>query len=169
MLCKMAKEKRHRRRESPERELNVKVKQEKLSPVRPQTSRRSRSRSSGNSSPQRRRSSRYLPINVAIFATSLQNNRNKTSTNEHNMRPLLNQLKRKQLLCNGWSTTVLWGFIMKTYEKYLTVNTSLGYFSDIIQRVCSTLGAIRYSINYIMIISHLIGIKNSILNSFMSY
>ncbi|XP_028985484.1 smad nuclear-interacting protein 1 [Betta splendens] len=56
----MAKEKRHRRRESPEREPKVKVKQEKLSPVdaRPQRSRRSRSRSSGNSSPQRRRTSR---------------------------------------------------------------------------------------------------------------
>ncbi|GAA6220406.1 smad nuclear-interacting protein 1 [Lates japonicus] len=52
----MAKEKRHRRRESPEREL--KIKQEKLSPARPQRSRRSRSRSSGNSSPQRRRTSR---------------------------------------------------------------------------------------------------------------
>uniref|UniRef100_A0A3B4U8S5 Smad nuclear interacting protein 1 n=1 Tax=Seriola dumerili TaxID=41447 RepID=A0A3B4U8S5_SERDU len=51
-------EKRHRRRESPERESKVKIKQEKLSPVRPQTSRRSRSRSSGNSSPQRRRTSR---------------------------------------------------------------------------------------------------------------
>lgn len=54
----MTKEKRHRRRESPERETKVKIKQEKLSPVRPQTSRRSRSRSSGNSSPPRRRTSR---------------------------------------------------------------------------------------------------------------
>ncbi|XP_010729944.2 smad nuclear-interacting protein 1 [Larimichthys crocea] len=54
----MTKEKRHRRRESPERESKVKVKQEKLSPLRPQTSRRSRSRSSGNSSPPRRRTSR---------------------------------------------------------------------------------------------------------------
>lgn len=53
----MAKEKRHRRRESPEREAEVKVKQEKLSPGRPQRSRRSRSRSTGNSSPQRRRTS----------------------------------------------------------------------------------------------------------------
>lgn len=53
----MAKEKRHRRRESPEREPEVKVKQEKLSPGRPQRSRRSRSRSTGNSSPQRRRTS----------------------------------------------------------------------------------------------------------------
>ncbi|XP_029959546.1 smad nuclear-interacting protein 1 [Salarias fasciatus] len=50
----MAKEKRHRRRDSPE----VKIKQEKLSPPRPQTSRRSRSRSPGSSSPQRRRTSR---------------------------------------------------------------------------------------------------------------
>ncbi|XP_047454240.1 smad nuclear-interacting protein 1 [Mugil cephalus] len=54
----MAKEKRHRRRESPEREPEVKIKQEKLSPGRPQRSRRSRSRSNGNSSPQRRRTSR---------------------------------------------------------------------------------------------------------------
>lgn len=56
----MAKEKRQRRRESPERDWTVKVKQEKLSPVRPQTSRRSRSRSrsSGHSSPHRRRTSR---------------------------------------------------------------------------------------------------------------
>ncbi|XP_036929904.1 smad nuclear-interacting protein 1 [Acanthopagrus latus] len=54
----MTKEKRHRRRESPERESKEKIKQEKLSPVRPQTSRRSRSRSSGTSSPQRRRTSR---------------------------------------------------------------------------------------------------------------
>lgn len=54
----MTKEKRHKRRESPERESKVKVKQETLSPVRPQTSRRSKSRSSGNSSPQRRRTSR---------------------------------------------------------------------------------------------------------------
>ncbi|XP_074539804.1 smad nuclear-interacting protein 1 [Halichoeres trimaculatus] len=54
----MTKEKRHRRRESPDRESKVKIKQEKLSPVRPQTSRRSRSRSNGNSSPQRRRTSR---------------------------------------------------------------------------------------------------------------
>lgn len=54
----MTKEKRHRRRESPERESKVRIKQEKLSPVRPHTSRRSRSRSSGNSSPQRRRTSR---------------------------------------------------------------------------------------------------------------
>lgn len=57
----MAKEKRHRRRESPEREPEVKVKQEKLSPGRPQRSRRSRSRSPGNSSPQRRRTSRSPP------------------------------------------------------------------------------------------------------------
>ncbi|XP_061573258.1 smad nuclear-interacting protein 1 [Cololabis saira] len=48
----MAKEKRHRRRESPE----VKVKQEKVSPGRPARSRRSRSRSPGTSSPPRRRS-----------------------------------------------------------------------------------------------------------------
>lgn len=54
----MTKEKRHRRRESPEREPKVKIKQEQDSPVRPQTSRRSRSRSSGNSSPQRRRASK---------------------------------------------------------------------------------------------------------------
>lgn len=54
----MAKEKRHRRKESPEREPEVKIKQEKLSPSRPQRSRRSRSRSTGNSSPQRRRASR---------------------------------------------------------------------------------------------------------------
>ncbi|XP_044064386.1 smad nuclear-interacting protein 1 [Siniperca chuatsi] len=54
----MTKERRHKRRESPERESKVKIKQEKLSPVRPQTSRRSRSRSSGSSSPQRRRTSR---------------------------------------------------------------------------------------------------------------
>ncbi|XP_068180379.1 smad nuclear-interacting protein 1 [Antennarius striatus] len=47
----MTKEKRHRRRESPERD--VKIKQEKLSPVRPQTSRHSRSRSN---SPQRKTS-----------------------------------------------------------------------------------------------------------------
>ncbi|KAM3614570.1 uncharacterized protein V6R79_016242 [Siganus canaliculatus] len=52
----MTKEKRHRRRESPERDTKVRVKQEKLSPVRPQTSRRSRSRSPGRHSPQRRRS-----------------------------------------------------------------------------------------------------------------
>ncbi|XP_028282403.1 smad nuclear-interacting protein 1 [Parambassis ranga] len=55
----MAKEKRHRRRESPEREPEVKIKQEKLSPARPQRSRRSRSRSPGNS--QRRRTSRSPP------------------------------------------------------------------------------------------------------------
>ncbi|XP_040021182.2 smad nuclear-interacting protein 1 [Gasterosteus aculeatus] len=54
----MTKEKRHRRRPSPEREPNVQIKQEQLSPVRPQTSRRSRSRSSGASSPPRRRASR---------------------------------------------------------------------------------------------------------------
>ncbi|XP_040901283.1 smad nuclear-interacting protein 1 [Toxotes jaculatrix] len=54
----MAKEKRHKRRESPEREPKVRIKQEKVSPVRPQRSRRSRSRSGGNSSPQRRRTSR---------------------------------------------------------------------------------------------------------------
>ncbi|XP_034554238.1 smad nuclear-interacting protein 1 [Notolabrus celidotus] len=54
----MTKEKRHRRRESPERESKVKIKQEKQSPVRPQTSRRSRSGSNSNSSPQRRRTSR---------------------------------------------------------------------------------------------------------------
>ncbi|CAG6014699.1 smad nuclear-interacting protein 1 [Menidia menidia] len=54
----MAKEKRHKRRESPGREPEVKIKQEKLSPSRPQRSRRSRSRSNGNSSPQRRRLSR---------------------------------------------------------------------------------------------------------------
>nr|XP_046254385.1 smad nuclear-interacting protein 1 isoform X2 [Scatophagus argus] len=52
----MSKEKRHRRRESPERESKVKIKQEKVSPVRPHTSRRSRSRSSGKSSPHRRTS-----------------------------------------------------------------------------------------------------------------
>ncbi|CAN9513837.1 unnamed protein product [Ophioblennius macclurei] len=51
---KMAKEKRHRRRDSPE----VKIKQEKLSPARPQTSRRSRSTSPGSSSPQRSGASR---------------------------------------------------------------------------------------------------------------
>uniref|UniRef100_A0A3Q3X835 FHA domain-containing protein n=1 Tax=Mola mola TaxID=94237 RepID=A0A3Q3X835_MOLML len=49
----MTKEKRHKRREPPERESKVKIKQERLSPVRPHTSRRSRSRSNGNSSPQR--------------------------------------------------------------------------------------------------------------------
>ncbi|XP_017279253.1 smad nuclear-interacting protein 1 [Kryptolebias marmoratus] len=54
----MAKEKRHRRRESPMREPEVKIKQEKVSPTRPQRSRRSRSRSPDNSSPQRRRASR---------------------------------------------------------------------------------------------------------------
>ncbi|XP_037532072.1 smad nuclear-interacting protein 1 [Nematolebias whitei] len=54
----MAKEKRHRRRESPMREPEVKIKQEKVSPTRPQRSRRSRSRSVDNSSPQRRRTSR---------------------------------------------------------------------------------------------------------------
>ncbi|KAM8869880.1 smad nuclear-interacting protein 1 isoform 2-T2 [Spinachia spinachia] len=54
----MTKEKRHRRRQSPEREPNVHIKQEQVSPVRPQTSRRSRSRSSGASSPPRRRASR---------------------------------------------------------------------------------------------------------------
>ncbi|XP_035018954.1 smad nuclear-interacting protein 1 [Hippoglossus stenolepis] len=58
MFKRMAKEKRHRRRDSPERESKVKIKEEKVSPVRPQTSRRSRSRSSGTSSPQRRRTSR---------------------------------------------------------------------------------------------------------------
>ncbi|KAG7216864.1 hypothetical protein INR49_001518, partial [Caranx melampygus] len=58
LIFKMTKEKRHKRRESPERESKVRIKQEKLSPVRPHTSRRSRSRSSGNSSPQRRRTSR---------------------------------------------------------------------------------------------------------------
>ncbi|XP_072249937.1 smad nuclear-interacting protein 1 [Leuresthes tenuis] len=57
----MAKVKRHRRRESPWREPEVKIKQEKLSPSRPQRSRRSRSRSAGNSSPQRRRVSRSPP------------------------------------------------------------------------------------------------------------
>ncbi|KAF3692191.1 Smad nuclear-interacting protein 1 FHA domain-containing protein SNIP1 [Channa argus] len=59
----MAKEKRHRKKESPEREPKVKVKQEKLSPVnaKPQRSRRSRSRSIDNSSPQRRRTSRSPP------------------------------------------------------------------------------------------------------------
>ncbi|XP_068616488.1 smad nuclear-interacting protein 1 [Brachionichthys hirsutus] len=50
----MTKEKRHKRRESPERD--VKVKQERLSPVRPQTSRRSRSRSNSNPGPQRKTS-----------------------------------------------------------------------------------------------------------------
>ncbi|MED6277222.1 hypothetical protein CHARACLAT_011068 [Characodon lateralis] len=54
----MAKEKRHRRKESPLRETEVKIKQEKLSPSRPQKSRRSRSRSTGISSPPRRRASR---------------------------------------------------------------------------------------------------------------
>ncbi|XP_014900185.1 smad nuclear-interacting protein 1 [Poecilia latipinna] len=54
----MTKEKRHRRRESPTRETEVKIKQEKLSPSRPQRSRRSRSRSAGTSSPPRRRASR---------------------------------------------------------------------------------------------------------------
>ncbi|XP_068998079.1 smad nuclear-interacting protein 1 [Embiotoca jacksoni] len=54
----MTKEKRQRRRESPEREPEVKIKEEQLSPGRPQTSRRSRSRSIGNSSPPRRRTSR---------------------------------------------------------------------------------------------------------------
>ncbi|KAM4735660.1 smad nuclear-interacting protein 1 [Anableps anableps] len=54
----MTKEKRHRRRESPARETEVKIKQEKLSPSRPQRSRRSRSRSAGTSSPPRRRASR---------------------------------------------------------------------------------------------------------------
>lgn len=49
----MTKEKRHRRRESPE--LKVKVKQERLSPERPQRSRRS---PSGHSTPPRRRTSR---------------------------------------------------------------------------------------------------------------
>ncbi|KAM9309601.1 smad nuclear-interacting protein 1 [Pholidichthys leucotaenia] len=47
----MAKEKRRKRRASPERQTEVKIKQEKLSPVRPQ-------RLSSNSSPQRRRTSR---------------------------------------------------------------------------------------------------------------
>uniref|UniRef100_A0A3B3ZDM3 FHA domain-containing protein n=1 Tax=Periophthalmus magnuspinnatus TaxID=409849 RepID=A0A3B3ZDM3_9GOBI len=54
----MSKERRHKRRESPERETKVKIKQERLSPVRPQRTRRSRSRSSGSSSPPRRRTSR---------------------------------------------------------------------------------------------------------------
>ncbi|XP_074509185.1 smad nuclear-interacting protein 1 isoform X2 [Sebastes fasciatus] len=54
----MTKEKRHKRRESPEREAKVTVKQEELSPVRPQTSGRSRSRSSGTASPPRRRTSK---------------------------------------------------------------------------------------------------------------
>ncbi|KAM4568183.1 smad nuclear-interacting protein 1 [Fundulus diaphanus] len=54
----MAKERRHRRRESPTRENTVKIKQEKLSPSRPQRSRRSRSRSTETSSPPRRRASR---------------------------------------------------------------------------------------------------------------
>ncbi|XP_039886311.1 smad nuclear-interacting protein 1 [Simochromis diagramma] len=58
IILSMAKEKRHRRRESPEREAEVKIKQEKLSPARPQRSRRSRSRSPGNSSPQRGGTSR---------------------------------------------------------------------------------------------------------------
>lgn len=56
----MTKEKRHKRRDSPERESKVKIKQEKESPVRPHKTRRSRSRSNGNSSPQR--TSRYLYI-----------------------------------------------------------------------------------------------------------
>ncbi|XP_061145211.1 smad nuclear-interacting protein 1 [Syngnathus typhle] len=50
----MAKEKRHRRRDSPE--MKVKVKQEKLSPARPHRTRRSPSDS--NRSPPRRRASR---------------------------------------------------------------------------------------------------------------
>ncbi|XP_053182779.1 smad nuclear-interacting protein 1 [Scomber japonicus] len=54
----MTKEKRHRRRESPDRESKVKIKQEKVSPVRPQRSRRSRSRSPGYSSPPRQGTSR---------------------------------------------------------------------------------------------------------------
>ncbi|XP_071760673.1 smad nuclear-interacting protein 1 [Centroberyx gerrardi] len=56
----MDKERRHRRGESPVRESKVKIKQEKLSPARPQRSRRSRSRSNGSSSPPppRRRTSR---------------------------------------------------------------------------------------------------------------
>lgn len=56
----MTKEKRHKRRDSPERESKVKIKQEKESPVRPHKTRRSRSRSNGNSSPQR--TSRYWYI-----------------------------------------------------------------------------------------------------------
>ncbi|KAM6936281.1 smad nuclear-interacting protein 1 [Lycodopsis pacificus] len=66
----MTKEKRHKRRESPEREPKVKVKQEQVSPVRPQTSRRSRSRSSGNSSPPRRRASRTRDRSPARRETS---------------------------------------------------------------------------------------------------
>lgn len=54
----MSKENRHKRRESPEREAKVKIKQEKVSPVRPQRARRSRSTSSGSASPPRRRTSR---------------------------------------------------------------------------------------------------------------
>lgn len=64
VLFRMTKEKRHKRRESPEREPKVKIKQEKLSPVRPRTSRRSRSRSNSSSSPRRR--SRYSR-NVAFY------------------------------------------------------------------------------------------------------
>ncbi|XP_030014682.1 smad nuclear-interacting protein 1 [Sphaeramia orbicularis] len=54
----MSKEKRHKRRDSPEWESTVRIKQEKVSPVRPQRARRSRSRSSGHSSPHSRRRSR---------------------------------------------------------------------------------------------------------------
>lgn len=52
----MSKERRHKRRESPEREAKVRIKQEKVSPVRPQRARRSRS--SESTSPPRRRASR---------------------------------------------------------------------------------------------------------------
>ncbi|XP_072316938.1 smad nuclear-interacting protein 1 isoform X2 [Eucyclogobius newberryi] len=50
----MSKEKRHKRRESPEREAKVSIKLERDSPVRPQRTRRSRSRSSGSASPRTR-------------------------------------------------------------------------------------------------------------------
>uniref|UniRef100_H2TBR1 FHA domain-containing protein n=1 Tax=Takifugu rubripes TaxID=31033 RepID=H2TBR1_TAKRU len=49
----MTKEKRNKKRDSPERESKIKIKQERESPVRPHKTRRSRSRSNGNSSPQR--------------------------------------------------------------------------------------------------------------------
>ncbi|XP_034029990.1 smad nuclear-interacting protein 1 [Thalassophryne amazonica] len=56
----MAKEKRHRRRESPERESRVEIKQEKVSPVRPQ--KLHGSRSSGTSSPPSRRRTSRSPV-----------------------------------------------------------------------------------------------------------
>lgn len=66
----MTKEKRNKKRDSPERESKIKIKQEKESPVRPHRTRRSRSRSN---SP--RRTSRYFQHDIIplLIATCCQN------------------------------------------------------------------------------------------------